>query len=196
MEKRRHFWLKVIWFLGHFVLPAVISFNKVFPLPLSCSPPPICVLHACKCVYACVHKHSCGDQNRMLGVILCRFYCITVRWGLLSFWWTGWLARSLDPSVFAPWYGRGPGVHRYAQLFTRVPGIWALRFAERALCPTEPSSQPHGFLWYVMPQSWCVPLSMYTYRLLKCIQVNNTVLVCKFWPASVISNALVHFDPF
>lgn len=119
MEKRRHFWLKVIWFLGHFVLPAVISFNKVFPLPLSCSPPPICVLHACKCVYACVHEHSCGDQHRMLGVILCRFYCITVRWGFLSFWWTGWLARCLDPSVFAPWYGRGPGMHRYAQL---LPG--------------------------------------------------------------------------
>lgn len=72
MKKKRNF---EVWFLCNFILSAVTLFNVNLSLPLPAVY--VCVharvLHACHCVYTCVHVHSHGAQIRMLGVIL---YCV------------------------------------------------------------------------------------------------------------------------
>lgn len=71
MKKKRNFWSPVSL--------SLYSFSCYFIQYKSLSPPPRCVcvraraLHACHCVYTCVHVHSHGAQIRMLGVIL---YCV------------------------------------------------------------------------------------------------------------------------
>lgn len=106
MKKKRNFWSPVS-------LP-FYSFSCYFiHYKISLPPSPLCVcactLHACHCVYTCVHVHSHGAQSRMLGVILYSFLPYFLKRGShwvrsLLFLLGCWLASSLDPSAFAPWW--------------------------------------------------------------------------------------------
>lgn len=107
--------MKVIWFLCHFILPAVISFNKVLSFPLFCPSLHVYCMHVS--VYMLVSMNTQVETRTGCWGSFLSFLLYHLRQVSLSFCWAGWLASSLDPSVFAPYYGR------YAQVCIAMPNI-------------------------------------------------------------------------